>query len=304
MDYLILIIAVCCFAAQFAFNNVYEGSIKQTVITALTLPLVIGTVGTVQYLLISGFSIEITEGSLWLAIFMAATFIPCYALGIKVLEIGSLAIYSMFMMLGGMLLPYFYGIIFLNEAVTLPRAVGSILLATFIVLQSLIQNAAMSKEEKKPLKDRLLFLALCIAIFFLNGMTGVIAKMHEMSAEAISEANFTFLYSAFTALISLLLIVIVFMGGGAKEKLAQVGTAMKPKPMLSMVGLGLMTNSGNFLLLKAAANLPASVQFPFTSGGVILLSTLVSAFIFKDKISKKEWLTVLGASVATVLFLF
>ena len=235
---------------------------------------------------------------------MAATFIPCYALGIKVLEIGSLAIYSMFMMLGGMLLPYFYGIIFLNEAVTLPRAIGSILLATFIVLQSLIQNAAMSKEEKKSLKDRLLFLTLCIAIFFLNGMTGVIAKMHEMSAEAISEANFTFLYSAFTALISLLLIVIVFMGGGAKEKLAQVGTAMKPKPMLSMVGLGLMTNSGNFLLLKAAANLPASVQFPFTSGGVILLSTLVSAFIFKDKISKKEWLTVLGASVATVLFLF
>ena len=304
MDYLILIIAVCCFAAQFAFNNVYERSIKQTVITALTLPLVIGAVGTVQYLIISGFSIEVTEGSLLLAVFMAATFIPCYALGIKVLEFGSLAIYSMFMMLGGMLLPYFYGIIFLGEDITAPRAVGSILLATFIILQALIQNSAMSKERSRSRKDRVLFLLLCVAIFFLNGMTGVIAKMHEMRADAISEASFTFLYSAFTVLISLVLIAFVFLRGGRKEKLVQFKSTLKGKPLLSMVGLGVMTNTGNFLLLKAAANLPASVQFPFISGGVILLSALVSAFVFREKISKKEWFTVLGASVATVLFLF
>ena len=304
MDYIILIIAVCCFAAQFAFNNVYERSIKQTVITALTLPLVIGSVGTVQYLIISGFSIEINTASLILSIFMAATFIPCYAFGIKVLEYGSLAIYSMFMMLGGMLLPYFYGIIFLNEAITAPRAIGSVLLATFIVLQAVIQNSDMSKEKSKTKKDRAIFLLLCISIFFLNGMTGVIAKMHEISSEAISEANFTFLYSFFTAIISLVLIIFILLGGSVKKKLGEFKSAFKTKPLVSMVGLGIMTNTGNFLLLKAASNLPASVQFPFTSGGVILLSTLVSAFIFKDKISKKEWLTVLGASVATVLFLF
>ena len=304
MDYIILLVAVCCFAAQFAFNNLYEKSIKQTVVTALTLPLVIGIVGMVQYLVISGFSIEISSGALILSIFMAATFIPCYALGIKVLEYGSLAIYSMFMMLGGMLLPYFYGIIFLSEEITVPRAIGSMLLATFIVLQALIQNSAISREKTRTKNDCALFLALCIAIFFLNGMTGVIAKMHEISASAVSEANFTFLYSAFTAIISLALIIILLLGGSVKEKLGQFKTALAPKPLASMVGLGIMTNTGNFLLLKAAANLPASVQFPFTSGGTILLSAFVSAFIFREKITRKEWLTVLGASVATVLFLF
>jgi multidrug transporter EmrE-like cation transporter len=56
--------------------------------------------------------------------------------------------------------------------------------------------------------------------------------------------------------------------------------------------------------LLAANNVPASVQFPLVSGGVIVLSALVSAFVFKEKISKKEWLSIAGSFVSTVLFAF
>ena len=304
MDYIILTFAVLCFATQFAFNKAYEGCIKQTTITAFVLPAVIGIVGSLQYIIISGFSIELTTPSILLAIAMAAAFIPCYVIGIKVLSLGSLAIYSMFMMLGGMLVPFFYGILLLNEEVSLPRAVGSILLTAFIILQAQIQNSAMAQNNKASKKDRIVFLILCIAIFFLNGMTGVIAKMHEMQSNPISEANYTFLYSVFSAVISLALLALALISKNRGQKIKEIRTTLAPKPMLFMVGLGVMTNTGNFLLLKAAANLPASVQFPFTSGGVILLSALYSALIFREQISKKEWITVLGASLATILFLF
>jgi len=46
------------------------------------------------------------------------------------------------------------------------------------------------------------------------------------------------------------------------------------------------------------------VQFPLVSGGVIVLSALVSAFIFKEKVSRQEWLCVGGAFLATFLFAF
>lgn len=40
------------------------------------------------------------------------------------------------------------------------------------------------------------------------------------------------------------------------------------------------------------------------SGGVIVLSALVSALLFKEKISKKERISVAGAFVSTFLFAF
>ena len=140
MSYIFLSFAVFCFATQFAFNKVYEGSIKQTTATAITLPLIIGIVGVIQCAFMCGFSITVTPTSLILAVAMALAFIPCYVLGIKVLNIGSLAIYSMFMMLGGMLVPFFYGILFLNEEVTLCKIFGSILLTLFIILQAFWQQ--------------------------------------------------------------------------------------------------------------------------------------------------------------------
>ena len=55
-------------------------------------------------------------------------------LGIKVLSLGSLAVYSMFMMLGGMLVPFFYGAFFLNESISAAQIVGTVLLSLFIIL--------------------------------------------------------------------------------------------------------------------------------------------------------------------------
>ena len=76
------------------------------------------------------------------------------------------------------------------------------------------------------------------------------------------------------------------------------------RPILIMTLLGASAYVGNFLHLKAAAYVPASVQFPLVSGGVIVLSALASRLIFKEKISKKEWLSVGGAFISTLLFAF
>ena len=79
---------------------------------------------------------------------------------------------------------------------------------------------------------------------------------------------------------------------------------MKIKPIAVMVLLGAAMYVGNFLQLLAADKVPASVQFPLVSGGVIVLSALVSVLFFKEKISKKEWISVAGAFVSTFLFAF
>ena len=89
-----------------------------------------------------------------------------------------------------------------------------------------------------------------------------------------------------------------------KDNRISVRHSLNLKAILVMIFLGMAAYGGNFFLLLAADKVPASVQFPLVSGGVILLSASVSVFLFKEKISKVEWISVLGAFASTFLFAF
>ena len=179
---------------------------------------------------------------------------------------------------------------------------GTVLLTVFIVLQAIWQKEP-DKNKNTDERGKYLYFVLCILIFFINGMTGVIAKAHSISDGAVDEASFTVTYCAMTAILSLaILLISCLKNGQAKAKV--IRGALKIKPIAVMVLLGAATYGGNFLQLLAADKVPASVQFPLVSGGVIVLSALVSVLFFKEKISKKEWISVAGAFVSTFLFAF
>lgn len=302
--YVIILWAVFCFVGQFVFTKIYERTVRQTAVTSLVMLVVTSVIGTVLYLFVGGFRVEFSSISAFWAILLAVVMIPYYMIGIKVLTVGSLAIFSMFMMLGGMLVPFFYGVWFLRESVSVAQIIGTVLLTGFIVLQAITQTDSQDKNtEKQSTKTKLTFFVLCLIIFFLNGLTGVIAKAHQLSEMAVDEISFTVISCALTAIFSLVLLAFAFLRN-SKEKSRQVMTSLKIKPLLSMALIGAATYTGNFLQLLAANDVPASVQFPLVSGGVIVLSALVSFFAFKEKLTAKEWISIGGAFVATVLFAF
>ncbi len=307
MEYIVIMMAVCCFVAQFAFTKIFESSIQQTKTTSLVMLVVTSIIGAVLYWFIGLFQLQFSWFSLFWATMLAVIMIPYYMLGIRVLSLGSLAIYSMFMMLGGMLVPFFYGIIFLDEDITWGKILGGILLTLFIVLQAVWQQPAeienQGKNEKKVKGNRLFFI-LCLLIFFINGMTGVIAKAHQIGVQAINETSFTVISCGLTAVFSVLILALQSFKGKGKEEAIQIKTTLQTKPLFAMLAIGATAYTGSFLHLKAAVKVPASIQFPLVSGGVIVLSALVSAFIFREKISKKEWISVVGAFFATFLFAF
>ena len=302
--YIIILLAVFCFAGQFAFTKLYESSVRQTNVTALVMLVFTSVIGTALYLVIGAFRVEFSAVSVFWAVLFALVMIPYYMIGIKVLSLGSLAVYGMFMMLGGMLVPFFYGVWFLKESLSIAQILGTVLLTLFIILQAISQSGPKeSNGEKQSTKTKVTFFILCLIIFFLNGLTGVIAKAHQISESAVDEVSFTVISCALTAIFSLILLGFEFLKDGG-EKSKQVMTTFKLKPMWIMALIGATTYTGNFLHLIAANDVPASVQFPLVSGGVIVLSALVSFFIFREKLSRKEWISIAGAFVATVLFAF
>ena len=122
-----------------------------------------------------------------------------------------------------------------------------------------------------------------MGVFVFNGMSGVLSKIYGDTALPKVDATG---YSLWTAILSAFLSALVLL------LLRKQWRTPSPLSVLFCAGAGAMNRVANLFLLIALAFLPASVQYPFVTGGVVIVSTAIAA-LTKQKPTKKEILSVL-----------
>ena len=283
---LIFMAAIGC-AANFALTKVYQLNQGNSQETGIVFNFLVGIVGFLIYFGICGFKISITPFSLILAILLAV-FIGLYTIiGFKIMSIGSMAVYTVFLMLGGMILPYFYGVIFLGEGVTLTKIIALLLMTAAIILQRDIGGN----------KGKALFYLLCVLVFILNGLTSIVSKMHQIDLgyKTVSENEFVVLKNAARTVMFGGMLPFIKNGKGAM-------LSIKPKMYIIIALTGLFSNTAYLLQLICAARLPATVQFPITTGGTIIFTALAGLACFGEKLEKRQVAGLVICLGATILF--
>lgn len=281
--YLLVSAATVLFALQFLFNQKFEEHRGNTLKSALEFTLYKSIIIVVMMLIISGFKItSVTLFSVILAIIYAAACILMTYFSMKAFAVANLSVYSVFSMLGGMLLPFLAGVGFYNEELTAFKIVCCLL-----IIVSVLLNLKGGKQSKKA------FLYY-MAVFILNGSVGVISKIHQSSEMLHTDSTgFMFLTSAVSVVISALWLLI------QHKKIPLI----KGKSLGFAAGYGIFNGVGNWLLLISLVNLPASVQYPLVTGGVMVFSTIISA-VRKEKLSKTDYIAAAISFVASVLMAF
>ena len=277
--YGILLAAVTMFSFQFLFNGIFEKEYGNGLRAMFVFSAGSSLVGFIILFIINGFKFEFTWFSMLMAFFAALDSIGYTYFSLKSLGRINLSLYSMFSMLGGMILPSVVGILFYNEALTVGKAACYVLL-----LLSLFLSA-----DKGVKKSGFIYY---MGVFILNGMSGVLSTIFQNAPyEKTSAAGYSMLI-ALTALV-ICLVFLPFIKGENKK--------LTKKAVVSMGGYGVLCRVGNYLLLIALAHLPASAQYPFVTGGVMIISTVISLFT-KNKPSKREIIGV-AVSFAALLIL-
>ena len=277
--YSFLCISVTMFGIQFLFNERYQKESGSGFAPTFMFTLLGSLAGLLLLFIINGFSIDLTPFTFWMAALAAANSILYTFCSLKAFEHINLSLYSIFAMLGGMLLPFLQGILFYEEGFTLSKALCLVLLCVALLLT----------VEKGERKKGYIYYA---GVFVLNGMAGVISKLFTSAPyEKTNEAA----YSIWIALISAVLSGIVLLCMLKKVK----------RPTLKAIGYGAgngaLNKVANYLLLLALASLPASVQYPFITGGTMIVSALIS-LLCGQRPTKKEILSI-ALSLAGVLIL-
>ena len=282
-NYLLLTLSVTMFGVQFYMNSKYQREAGTGAPSVFTFNLISSAVGAICLCIINRFDLSITLFSFFIALLAALNSVACNICTLKSLEKVNLSLYSLFSMLGGMMLPFVVGMIFYREPLTLAKGLCLAVICTALLITVDLKKKASGGE------------IFYIGVFFFNGMSGVFSKIHTDAINkgvisTASSAGYSFWISLISVFVSLSALLIL----GKKVK--------KPsgRALLWGAGGGALNRIANFLLLIALAALPASVQYPFVTGGVIIVSTIISA-LTKQKPSVRELCAVALAFVGILL---
>ena len=283
MYYLLVMIAVVIFGGCFFLNDAYRKERGSSIVSSMEAAFVGSVAGIVVLLAVSGFDFQATPFTLLIAFIAALCGIGFTWCSFKALERVNLSVYSVFSMLGGMALPFFQGILFYNESITVAKVICVIFICIALAL-------TLSKDRKG---GGTLYYA---GIFVLNGMSGVLSKIFTASDFEKTNAEWFSIWGAiFTAALSGILWLLLVKKSGLPRCTWKAFT-------YSAVN-GSVNRIANFLLVLALVHIDASVQYPLITGGVMIVSTLI-CFFGKNKPTKKDLLSVLMAFIGMLaLFL-
>ena len=246
--------------------------------SSLKLSLYSSAVGLIALFVINGFKLRFSGFSVIVATVYAAVCILLNYSSVKALRYANLSVSSVFSMIGGMILPFIYGV-WLGEEFKAIRILCCILISISVAM-----NAGKGKQSKKA------FLYY-MAVFVLNGLVGVISTFHQSYPEyCVDSADFLMTTKIIMILMSAVLIV------ATKDRSFSVSL----KAFGYSAGSAVLNSIANLLLLIALLKLPASVQYPVVTGGVIVFSTIIDV-IRKTKLKKREIIAAIIAFASTVV---
>lgn len=278
--YGIITVAVTMFSIQFLFNQIFERNYGNGIRAMLVFSGGSSLAGMIVLLIINKFSFEFTPFTLFMAVLAAFDMMAYNYCSLKALGKINLSLFSVFAMLGGMALPFAVGIIFFGEPLTVGKCV-----CFAVITASLFLTV---KKEKSG--SAYIYYA---GIFILNGMSGVLSTIfQDADFEKTSAEGYSILIAAVSTVISFSLLPF-FKKGEAK---------LNKKACFSMVGYGILSRVANLLLLIALAHLPASAQYPFVTGGVMILSTVI-CFFTPNKPGKKEIAAVVLSFIGLIILM-
>lgn len=276
MYYGLIILSVVMLSGCFGLKDTFRKIRGSGLYASMESTLIGAAAGLIVLLIINGLRFEVTPFTLIMASLCAVNGIAFAYLMLKSLDRINLSLFSVFSMLGGMVLPFLQGIIFYDEGITVAKIVCVLFICVALIL-------TVKKGDGK--KGYIFYLG----VFVLNGMSGVLSKLFtELPYEKTSAAGYSIWSATFSILLSGAVMLILLIS--KRERLP----AFSLKAFGSAASSGAVNKIANYILVLALLHVDASVQYPMVTGGVMIVSTLI-CFFGDRKPSKRELVSVLFA---------
>jgi drug/metabolite transporter (DMT)-like permease len=191
-----------------------------------------------------------------------------------------------------LLIPVLVAIIYMNESTTTLK-----IFAIFLALVAVVM-VTVSKNNSADKSKNIIFIILPLVLFLGSGFNDTIVNYVQMYLlKKGDDSKFVIWIFQFAALIgSVILLIQVILG---KNK-------FQFKNLIAGICLGVPNYFSMYYLVKAlsSSNMPSSLLFPINNVSIVLASTIVGVILYKEKLSKIQFLGVALACGSIIILFF
>lgn len=234
------------------------------------------------FLVISRVDLHFTVEILPYAFGFALSYGTAVITGFLAVKFGSLSLTSL-VTAYSLIIPTFYGLLFLNEDVGILFYIG-----LFALCVSLFLMNSKRSDSKISLK----WIIVVFLAFLGNGVCSTV--------QTVQQKNFAGQYKSEMMIIALLTVCTVMLIFSLIFERKDIMPTIK-KGGIQAASCGIMNGVCNFLVMILAVKMDASIMFPVMSAGGIVVTGLVSVFIYKEKLSRGQYAALVLGITSVVL---
>lgn len=258
---------------QVAFMNVvFSGSVFLTFIAA------------------KGFVLHYNTATLLLAVAFGSGIWYYSSLKVKAAACGPMSVLTMSYVIGGVIVPTLYGILFLDEPIILHKMLGILLILLSFVPLLMASRHRMVFSVK--------FWLLCLLLLLFNGVLMTISKVAQTYSEPEYSMDYVALYFFFYFIIACASMVKNLHHPPARD----MKRTLTLRNCLLAAACGLCNAAGSVLNFLLAGRMAASVQFPLTQSSLLVVVTVMSLLLYREK-PDKATVASLAISIASIVLI-
>lgn len=235
------------------------------------------------FFMVSAGGFEWNAGVVPYAVCFALSYAVATVFGVLAVYCGSLSLTSLITSYS-LLVPTIYGLVFLHDPIGKGLFPGLVLLVISLFLIN----------RKSPGAPITLKWIVCVFLGFAgNGLCTVFQKAQQVAFDGAYKNEFMILALAVVAIAMGIMVVL-------KER-NDIKTAVSAGWHLAVIA-GIVNGIVNLFVMILSGIMPVSIMFPLISAGGILITYLVSRFVYKEELTKAQFAGFI-IGIASVVFL-
>lgn len=267
---------------------------------------VCSVVSAIFLFIASGFDISFSWYSFVLAVAFGLIVMLSSVFNVLALNIGPWAYTSMLVSMST-IITALSGYIIWGEALGVFKIIGLLFMVGCLIL------SVEKKEEDESKKASFKWLIYTLICVLLSACTGLTQKIHQSSSH--KDERMMFLIVSFAVgfiFATMMYFVTVYQEKKTGQSVdvvqyfAKEENYKEKRKAMFLVGLlfilmGVFTGMNHMFNLYLSGEIPSVVFFPIVNGGGLVLSVLAGTFLFKEKLTKRQWIGITCGFISTAL---
>ena len=280
MNWIYLITIIIGLALQNITKKVFAGKTEKNGEYTFSL---ISCIAAMLFFIITSSGFEWNVGILPYAGLFAVAYTLAVVSSLQAVSCGSLSLTSLITSYS-LMLPTLYGMFFLKDPIKFGVIVGVI----FLIISLFMIN---QKQSHIPITPK--WILYVIFAFVGNGMCSVFQKMQQVKFDGGFKNEFMILSLA----ISIVILCFFVLTKERKDIKVYAKNALMPASIC-----GIMNGVVNLFVMILSNLMPISIMFPMISAGGIIVTYLTSLFLFKEKLTRRQFIGFI-IGIGAVVFL-